>query len=62
MVVIENIFSGKLNLSLQPVRRNTVKSSTVPHSPNLKSHLRTRPVPYMSKEQEEEKEVEEMKM
>jgi len=39
----------------------TVKGSTIPHSPNLRSHLRSRPVQYLTREEEEEKEAEEMK-
>ncbi|PNF25470.1 hypothetical protein B7P43_G06000 [Cryptotermes secundus] len=54
--------TSKLNLSLQPRKGITVKGSTIPHSPNLRSHLRSRPVHYMTREEEEEKEAEEMKM
>jgi hypothetical protein len=39
----------------------TVKGSTIPHSPNLRSHLRSCPVHYLTRE-EEEKKVEEMKV
>ena len=38
-----------------------VMGSTIPHSPNLRSHLRSRPVHYLTREEEEEKEAEEMK-
>jgi hypothetical protein len=54
-------FSAKLNVSLQHRKGIMVKSSTIPHSPNLTSHLRSRPVHYMTREEEQEKEAEEMK-
>jgi hypothetical protein len=38
-----------------------VKGSTIPHSPNLRSHLRSCSVHYLTREEEEEKEAEEMK-
>jgi len=38
-----------------------VKGSTIPQSPNLRSHLRSRPVHYLTREEEEEKEAEDMK-
>jgi hypothetical protein len=53
---------SKLNLSLQPKKSVTVKGSTTPYSPNLRSHLRSRPVHYMTREREDQKEAEEMKM
>jgi len=50
------------NLSLQHRNGNIIKmTSTIPCSRNLMSHLRSRPVHYMTKEEKEEKEVEEMK-
>ncbi|XP_021935026.1 targeting protein for Xklp2 homolog [Zootermopsis nevadensis] len=50
------------NVSLQHRKGNTMKkNSTVPYSPNLRSHLRSRPVHIMTKEEEEEKEADEMR-
>jgi hypothetical protein len=54
--------TSKLNLSLQHKKGITVKGSTIPQSRNLRSHLRPRPVPYVFRKEEEEKEAEEMKM
>jgi hypothetical protein len=61
LVISENIFADRMRLSLQYRKGITVKSSTIPHSPNLRSHLRSRPVHYLTREEEEEKEAEEMK-
>ncbi|GFG36164.1 hypothetical protein Cfor_00307, partial [Coptotermes formosanus] len=38
-----------------------VKHLTIPHPPNLRAHLRSRPVHYLTREEEEQKEAEEMK-
>ena len=38
-----------------------MKGSTIPQSPNLRSHLRSRPVYYLTREEEEQKEAKEMK-
>lgn len=62
VVINDNIFAVNPNVSLQHRKGNTMKkNSTVPYSPNLRSHLRSRPVHIMTKEEEEEKEADEMR-
>jgi len=37
-----------------------LNGSNICHSPSLRSHLQSRPVPYLAREKEEQKEAEEM--
>ncbi|XP_069698789.1 targeting protein for Xklp2-like isoform X2 [Periplaneta americana] len=51
---------GKFNTSLQN-KGSVIIKNTIPQAPHLTSHLRSRPVHYLTREEEEEKEAEEMK-